>query len=285
MSGTKYASKLTIGGETYVLKDKEARDAIVELQTGLGARISDLENASSSTVTTNDAVYKYAEDLYNEKHDAENLASAMAKFSIDTDPDNNSDVYADEVASRVFSAIVQLKYNGVAVEANTPLPSNWSETENAGEYKCEKSQTGPGTVTIPSTSFSYTTSDYKDPISKSSDAVSAKIIAPVYYGWVTSKDVPATITGFTRRTTNMSQTNGTGSFTNTLQSAAYLCILTKSTASVTQNGTGILDAAVPNKSFYYPDKAVQLTGYNAYFSTNSAEAGSGFGKLNITINI
>jgi len=282
MSGTKYASKLTIGGETYVVKDKEARDSITALQTSLGARISDLENASN--VTTDDVVYKYAEELYNEKHAEEALATAMANYSLVTTPVNNSSVYADEAASNVFSAKVQLTYKGTAIQAAS-LPTGWGRTDNIGEYTIEKEQTGPGTTTIASESFMIAPEDYPGSLTKNSDAVSAKVIAPVYYGWVTSKTVPATITGFTRSTTKVSQTGGSGSFTNTLQSAAYLCILTRSTASVTQNGTEILDAAVSGQSFYYPDKAVQLTGYKAYFSTNSAEAGSGFGKLNITINI
>lgn len=305
MSGTKYASKLTIGGETYVVKDKEAREAIANLQsadTTINGRIDQL--AAANNVTTSDAVYQYAERLYNEANAEANKAAAEAKWNVDTTSTSLTTVYTDTVASASVTVTVNTTWDGVATkpsnESTLTSTGDWTK-QSDGTYTKTATINSAGTATVAATLFKYTPSsgNYTEEITKNSVAKSIKFEDVAYYGFATTKDttdIDTIVSGLTRITTNLG-TSGSKpatvpvTLTNNTGSSAYLWILSKQTnasnntkIAAEQFTANVLDSTAQNNvSFTSPENnEITLTGYKLYTSMNST-ANGGSATFNVII--
>ena len=199
---------------------------------------------------------------------------------------------SDETAAASMTSVVTvtLTYNGTSQIKADATPSGWTEnTLSSGKYTYTKTATT--SASVPAATFKYTIPS-SDPsyggitVSRNSTAKSVSVVNPAYYGIVNVKST-ATISTFIKNLTRItSRLNTTASIKNTTGSAGYLVIVTKSTATATQLGLSILDAATSGISFTSPkNSAITMSGYNVYFSTNSVAAGGSLENTLLTINL
>lgn len=229
-------------------------------------------------------------DWIKKKMQEELSEEALKLYSVSTS--GGATFYSDETAaaSMTSSVTVTLTYNGTSqVKADT-TPSGWTQnTPSTGKYTYTKTATTSAAVSA--TTFQYTVPS-SDPsyggitVSRNSTAKSVSVVNPAYYGIVNSKST-GTISTFIKNLTRITaRLSTTTSIKNTTGSAGYLVIVTKSTATATQLGLSILDAATSGISFTSPkNSAITMSGYNVYFSTNSVAAGGSLENTLLTINL
>lgn len=202
---------------------------------------------------------------------------ANAKFSVATTASGES-YWADEANSTTLDVTVTVKFDGANVQPSNHdaiIAAGW-ESNATGVYT--KSVTG-ASGTVDAQAFNYTpqSGQYQGiAVTKNSAAKSITAKYPAYHGFSATAIDPANYSGgLIRITAKLTQTadlnNGTGA-------AAHYYILTHSTATATQSGNNILQAA-------QSVTVNGMSGYKLYVSTNSAAAGGKFGDVALTINI
>jgi hypothetical protein len=264
--------------------------AINDVSTLAEQNETSINGIISGTIPAWGTLTKVQINWIKKKMQEELSEEALKLYSIGTS--GGATFYSDETAaaSMTSTVTVTLTYNGTSqVKADT-TPSGWTQnTPSTDKYTYTKTATT--SASVPATTFKYTVPS-SDPsyggitVSKNSTAKSVSVVNPAYYGIVNSKStstISTFIKNLTRITTRLSTT---ASITNTTGSAGYLVIVTKSTATATQLGLSILDAATSGISFTSPkNSAITMSGYNVYFSTNSVASGGSLENTLLTINL
>ncbi len=213
---------------------------------------------------------------------AELYDEAMSKFSVTTS--GSASYVADEADGTTLTVTVTVKFDGVAVDADS-VPNGWSKTQNkTGEYT--KSVSG-ASGTIDAQSFSYTPSSGKYngiEVTKDSEAKSIVVIYPIWYGFIDSNSADDFATKFaslTRKTDANYSHNGR--FTNTAGATAWFWALTHNSASAVDKFTGDMFNSATSKTVTSKERT--LSNYKLYITKKSAPAGDDLsGSCTITIN-
>lgn len=211
-------------------------------------------------------------------------------FTVDITPSRNQSYLADAMESPGMTVTVTTRFDGDLVDADA-TPDGWSHP-SLGTYT--KTLANPGTVNAQE--WSYTPGGvYGSRVAvKNSPARSLSAVYPAYWGIFPGNestqrditDVVASLAAQHRVTANMPETvvdvpNGTAE-------DCWLWIVTKGDARATPEAFDITMLQDPDtgEEFTSPvNNSIQLDGYNAYISINKADAGMGFGKIKLTINL
>lgn len=264
--------------------------AINDVSTLAEQNETGINNIISGTTPAWGTLTKAQIDWIKKKMQDELSEEALKLYAVSTT--GGATFNSDETAAASMTSVVTvtLTYNGTSQIKADATPSGWTEnTPSSGKYTYTKTATT--SASVPAATFKYTIPS-SDPsyggitVSRNSTAKSVSVVNPAYYGIVNVKST-ATISTFIKNLTRItSRLNTTASIKNTTGSAGYLVIVTKSTATATQLGLSILDAATSGISFTSPkNSAITMSGYNVYFSTNSVAAGGSLENTLLTINL
>ena len=214
-------------------------------------------------------------------------AEAQSKFVGTTTNGGTTTFYFDETLpeNAKKTLVVTLRFDGSIVTADS-TPYGWLLDGNT--YKCTISLNG-ATSEIASTQFAHRESSGKYAgieVTYNSTSGSVQWKYPVYHGYLpgntTSLIDKSHVSTMTYSRSNVNLTNVT--LTNSLSSEAYYCILTRGDATATQLGLDILATAVVAPTFVSTKSdQILMSGYKAYFTTNSVSAGGSLGNVNLSI--
>lgn len=211
-------------------------------------------------------------------------------FTVDITPTRNQSFLADEQTSPGMTVTVTTRFDGDLVDADA-VPDGWSHP-SLGTYT--KTLTDPGTVNVQE--WSYTPGGvYGSLVAvKNSPARSLTAVYPAYWGLYPNpaselRDITAIVASLNaqhRITANLPETvynvpNNTGD-------DCWLWIVTKGSATATPEAfdVSMLRDPVTGNEFTSPvNNSIHLDGYKAYVSINKADAGMGFGKIKLSINL
>ena len=212
-------------------------------------------------------------------------------LTVDTTPKNNPRYFADETQPiPPMTVTVTLRFDGDLVDADA-IPNGWTH-QSTGVYT--KTLDEPGTVDAQQ--WSYTPGGvYEERTAvKSSPAKSLTVVYPAYWGIFPSNTVNRDITAVVaalyaqgrRVTANMS--NNVVNVPNNTEEAVWLWIVTKGSATALSNefNVSVVNDPVSGMEFTSPiDGEIDLNGYKAYVSKNSAAPGHGTGNVKLSINL
>lgn len=205
-------------------------------------------------------------------------------FTVQTTPTSKS-YLADEQSSPGLTVQVVTKFDGVTVDA-AATPSGWTRT-GLGTYTRHIDE--PGTIAAQQWSYTSGGTTYH----ATSPARSLTAVYPAYWGIYPSNDatidIRAIVADLAQQHRATSDTNTTVEVPNPTGNSCWLWIVTHGTADAepaTTPGISMMDAPVTGKSFVSPvNPSINLSGYKAYVSMNSAKAGASFGNVKLNINL
>lgn len=203
--------------------------------------------------------------------------------------------YADTTtaASRTRTISVSLSWKegdaeAVSVAADS-TPTGWTKDGNSYKYALNDT-----TRSVAATTFNYTipASNAKYggiTVSKASTARSISVVNPAWIGLYESNDAAnvaaavAAINASGRKTANV---NEKMTLTNSENKTKWLWIVTKTSASATQLGQSVLNAAADAINFVSPNNAnITLSGYKVYISKSSVDNGESFADTQVSITL
>lgn len=211
-------------------------------------------------------------------------------FTVGITPTRNQSYLADAQESPGMTVTVTTRFDGNLVDADS-TPDGWTRA-SLGTYT--KTLADPGTVNAQE--WSYTPGGiYGSLVAvKNSPARSLSAIYPAYWGLYPSNadtqrditDIVASVVTQHRVTANLPNT--VYDVQNNTAEDCWLWIITKGSATATPEAFDItmLEDPVTGNEFVSPiNNSIHLDGYKAYISINKADAGMGFGKIRLSINL